>query len=256
MAIGEFTGLLKCLDDTLSALPAPTPTIVLMGDFNFNSKCIEWNLTEEGLLVPIVGNHSECVTEGGKQDRLQAQHLIDLADKHCLLQEVDQQTHLIEILDLIFSNNSDLIGGIFSEEWRTFTDHKLLVAHTTYQLAKTDHQAEEQYLCETGRRYSALDYHKAPWEAVSEELSKVDWEPMEEIAATCPSKGLEWFHEKVLGVLEKLVPMKKKRSRSRPKMHRMRRLLWKRLGKVKKALKTATSTEKVADLLQKMWQLE
>ena len=42
-AIGEFTGLLKCLDDTLSALPAPTPTIVLMGDFNFNSKCIEWN---------------------------------------------------------------------------------------------------------------------------------------------------------------------------------------------------------------------
>ena len=39
-------------------------------------------------------------------------------------------------------------------------------------------------------------------------------------------------------------------------MHRMRRLLWKRLAKVRKALKTATSTQKVADLLQRMWQLE
>ena len=58
-SISEFTGLLKCLDDTLSALPAPTPNIILMGDFNFNKKCILWNHSEEGLLVPLVANHSE-----------------------------------------------------------------------------------------------------------------------------------------------------------------------------------------------------
>ena len=79
---------------------------------------------------------------------------------------------------------------------------------------------------------------------------------MEEIAASSPVKSLVWYHEQVLKVLEKLVPIKKRRSRSKQKMHRMRRLLWKRLAKVRKALKTATSTQKVADLLQRMWQLE
>ena len=33
--LGEFAGLLKCLDEMLSALPSPSPNIILMGDFNF-----------------------------------------------------------------------------------------------------------------------------------------------------------------------------------------------------------------------------
>ena len=131
-----------------------------------------------------------------------------------------------------------------------------MLANTNFQLGRQNHSPEEQYLCQTGRRFSALDFNKAPWEQVTDELSKVDWEPMEDIAAACPTKALKWFHEQVLAILEKLVPVKNKRSKSRPKMHRMRRLLWRRLTKVRKALKTATSTEKVADLLQRMWQLE
>ena len=75
---------------------------------------------------------------------------------------------------------------------------------------------------------------------------------MEVIAASCPSKGLEWFHKQVLGVLETIVPIKKKRFTSKPKMHRMRRLLWKRLRKVRKAIRMETSTQRVADLLQRM----
>ena len=94
------------------------------------------------------------------------------------------------------------IGGVFTEVWRTFTDHKFVVAHTTYQLARDDGTPEQQYLCQTGRRYSVLDYNKAPWEAVSAELSKVNWDPMEEIAASSPEKALVWFHEHVLNVLE------------------------------------------------------
>ena len=39
-------------------------------------------------------------------------------------------------------------------------------------------------------------------------------------------------------------------------MHRMRRLLWKRLAKVRKAIKTASSIHKLSELLQRMWALE
>ena len=53
-----------------------------------------------------------------------------------------------------------------------------------------------------------------------------------------------------------MVPLKKKKSQNRPKMHRMRRLMWKRLNKVRKSLKTATSVHKLSELLQKMWELE
>ena len=81
-------------------------------------------------MVPVVGEHREVETAGGKQYRLQAQQLIDTANKHCLLQEVDQATHSVEILDLIFSKNCDLISSVAVESWDTFTDHSftLLIA--------------------------------------------------------------------------------------------------------------------------------
>ena len=38
----EFSGLLQCLDDTLSKLPTPAPTVILMGDFNFPHSSVVW----------------------------------------------------------------------------------------------------------------------------------------------------------------------------------------------------------------------
>ena len=215
--MAEFSGLIQCLDDTLSTLPAPTPNIILMGDFNFSKKCILWNHTEDGLIVPAVANHRDQADVGGKQDRLQAQHLVDLADKYCLLQEVDQPTHLVEILDLIFTNNSDLVGGVYSTEWKQFTDHNLVLAHTSFKLEKNNSCLEEQFLCQTGRRYSALDFHKAPWEEVCDQLSKVCWKPMQALTTSNPNEALSWFHDQVLGVLENLVPKKSKKTKSRQK---------------------------------------
>ena len=75
----EFASLLHCLDSTLSALPSPAPTVIMMGDLNLPKSCISWCRSDEGLLVPIVSGHREDETAGGKQDRLQAQQLIDLA---------------------------------------------------------------------------------------------------------------------------------------------------------------------------------
>jgi hypothetical protein len=81
----EFGELLKCLETTLSSLPSPTPNIVLMGDFNFPRSVVVWHRSEEGQLVPLVADHGDEALPGGKQDRLQAQQLLDLASKHFLL---------------------------------------------------------------------------------------------------------------------------------------------------------------------------
>ena len=254
--IEEFSGMLKCLDETLSALPSPAPTVILMGDFNFPKTCITWQYSEEGILVPIVAGHRDGETAGGKQDRLQAQQLIELSTKHSLLQEVDQATHAAEILDLVFTNNCELLSSINQQEWRSFTDHKLVIANVNYMFKQESSVREEQFLCDTGKRYKALDFYKAPWEEIKSEISSIDWKEMDDKAKSCPTAALSEFHEKLLKVLEKLVPVKKKKSGKKPKMHRMRRLLWKRHAKAKRHIKSSSSISKLSENLQKMWELE
>ena len=127
-----------------------------MGDFNFTKETVSWIRTEEGLLSPIVANHREGETVGGKQDRLQARQLMDIASKHSLLQQVDQVTHAIEILDLIFTNDSDLVSSILTEDWPSFSDHKLITVDVTYKSSEDSSYSEEQYLCNSGKRYGPL----------------------------------------------------------------------------------------------------
>ena len=89
------------------------------------------------------------------------------------------------------------------------------------------------------------------------ELGNIEWDDFEKIAKDDPVLALSMFHNKVLSVLEKLTPVRQKRKKnSRSKMHRMRRLLWKRLAKVRRAIKTATNIHKLSGLLQKSWDLE
>ena len=253
----EFAGVLQCLDRTLSTLPAPSPSILVMGDMNFPRSCISWNHSEEeGLLAPLVANHREGETAGGKQDRLQAQQLIDLASKYSLQQEVNTPTHAVEILDLVFSNNCELLTSVVSEKWDKFSDHNLVIASTTYQHGLDEILHDKQYLCDTGKRYSALNFHKAPWDVIRAEIAKVDWKNMEELAETCPTAALAEFHDKVLAIVEHVVPKKSKKSACKPKMERMRRLLWRRLAKIRKKFRSASTIHKVAEYMQQMWELE
>ena len=197
-----------------------------MGDLNLPNKAVSWKRSIEGLLVPIVANHREEETENGKQDRLQAQQLIDLASKHCMLQEVEEPTHLVEVLDLVFTNNSEIVVNINVESWPAFTDHKLVVVTTSFEMSHGQPEHEEQYLSETGKRYAALAFQKADMTEVAEALSKVDWSGFENLASSDTTAALAMFNEKVLDVVEHLVPKKKKKKKSKPKMHRMRRTQW------------------------------
>ena len=101
-------------------------------------KSVSWVCSEDGLLVPYVGGHWDIETAEGKQDRLQAQHLVDFCVKHSLQQEVDQVTHGVEILDLLFSNNCELVNSVGVEGWESFTAHKIVTVNTNYQYSKQE----------------------------------------------------------------------------------------------------------------------
>ena len=63
-----------------------------------------------------------------------------------------------------------------------------------------------QFLCETGCRYGALDFTSAPWQEVREDLARLDWDSLKEVASQSTTEALELFHTKVL---EKQMPKRK-----------------------------------------------
>ena len=88
----------------------------------------------------------------------------------------------------------------------------------------------EQHLTTVAKRYKSLNFQKAPWDIVEDNLGKINWSDMEDKS---PNDALEAFHDRVLGVLEQHVPQKAENPRIRKmKMQRMRRKLWKKHSKV------------------------
>ena len=181
--------------------------------------------------------------------------MCDLALKYSLIQQVDKPTHGVEILDLIFSNDQDLVSSVSVEAWPRFTDHKIVTACVSYQVG-ADPAIKEKYLLECGRRLKKLNFNKAPWEEIKHELSEVDWSDMEDAGKPSPKEALNIFMEELLPMLEKHVPERKPKKKIRHQMDRRRRILWRRLAKIRGRIKTASSIHKLTKLLQDKQDLE
>ena len=249
----DFTDMTAHIDDVLRESQKPGETVILMGDFNFPRDVIKWKRDEdEGFLYPVVADHRDG--EDGGRVRAQAQRLVNLALKYHLIQEVEQPTHCASTLDLIWTNDAHLVSTVIVEDWQSFTDHKVVIAHSTFQLGRDDQVREEMHLLESGRRLKKLDFNKADWPQIKTELAVIDWSHMEGLE---PTSSLSWFFAQVLPVLERHVPERKVRSKRRkPMMDRRRRLLWNRLRKCKAKLKSANSLNHLTKLLQNKAGLE
>ena len=200
-------------------------------------------------------SHRTEVVEDGLQERLQAERLCDLALHHNLAQLVDKPTHALEILDLVYTSDHHLVSHIDMEAFPLFTDHKILSIKVNFKTGVRPRK-EEMFLLDSGRRLRKLDFKKAPWPEIRKKLKDIDWSPMSRLARVSPTLAHSWFLVQVLPVLEGLVPVKRVCSGGRNKLHRRRKLLWRRIKKVRLKLETATSVAKLAKLLQDKQDLE
>ena len=130
-----------------------------------------------------------------------------------MAQQVDQPTHGVEVLDLIFTNNPDLISSVAVEPWPAFTDHKLVTAFPSFALG-TEPGKEEMHLLECGKRLKRLNFNKAQWVEVQAELGECDWCDLETAAKTSPTLALSIFMEELLPVLERHAPARSLRRKS------------------------------------------
>ena len=225
----------------------------MMGDLNFPANVMLWPRVD-GQLVPSVHGH-RVGTEDGLHVRLQAQKLCDLAIHHHMTQMVDQPTHGVEILDLVFTNDQQLVSHLDMEPFPQFTDHKILSIKVSFKLGVKPAK-EEMFLLDSGRRLRRLDFTKAPWTDIRTKLKDIDWSPMSRLARVSPTIAHNWLLVQILPILESLVPARKLGDGGRNKLHRRRKLLWRKLKKIKIRLQRATSVQKLARLLQDKQELE
>ena len=131
----------------------------------------------------------------------------------------------------------------------------MVTASVSYSLEK-EKEVVETHLLESGKRLKKLNFNKAPWPQIKEALSKVEWEPMNELAKASPTSAHSWFINTLVPILESLVPRKAPTSVKRRRVDKQRKLLWRKLSKVKRNIKLKSSFSKLSRLIQVKWNLE
>ena len=122
-----------------------------------------------------------------------------------------------------------------------------------YELEKQPAR-EQMSLLDSGRRLKKLDFSKAPWTSIRRELANINWTPMSSLATKSPTLAHSWLICQILPILERLVPLRTPGGRN--KLHRKRKLLWRKMGKISRKLRRSTSVQKLAKLLQDRQEIE
>ena len=153
----------------------------MMGDFNLPG--IDW------------------VQEQGK-GRADEDFLVLVQD--CFLtQFVDKPTRGSAVLDLLLSNDPNMVEEVESGEHFGASDHNIVCAKILLRVRVQD------------SRVRLLDFRKANLEGMRRELGDVDWETL--TTGQSASEKWETFKDQMCRVQSKYIPMRcKTRSRKRP----------------------------------------
>ena len=132
---------------------SPIPDIMLAGDFNFPKATWEHGIGEA------------VATTASEKKSLQL--LIDTASKLNLLQKVCFGTRITRLgndntLELIFTNNHELISNIYSET-SELTDHKYITCETSHHTKINSQQIQSSI----DTNLASYNYLQTDWEGLS-----------------------------------------------------------------------------------------
>merc|ERR1712126_320611 len=128
--------ILEEMNKTLNVKRVSEPTVIVAGDFNFSF--IKWTRKENG------GSRWEEKTNAGatRKRREQFENPIVETDKFKLVQIIEKETRKKNTLDLIFTNEVDMITNVDVNKL-TLSDHNLLEITTNIKTEKSQNQARK-----------------------------------------------------------------------------------------------------------------
>ena len=190
--------------------------IIIAGDFNFPG--IKW----------------EDLTIKRDSDYASGQSLMLFMAEHLLSQYVDCPTRDKNILDLLLTNNSNLVLHINTEDTNGLSDHRLVTVTTKESLKPIQPKPKPTFTKHTFRN---LKIHNADFDLISEHLSTVDWN---ELKLLCSEEEFpELFRLTVLQISELYCSTKSNNKRHENKFVKERRILNRKRRKLNQRLVSA-----------------
>ena len=141
-----------------------------------------------------------------------------------MMQCINQPTRGNNILDLVFTNNLQLINQVQIND-TIHSDHKIIQCDST-RLTKTEKKASNHY-----EKFDTLNFHsqKIEWDRINEEIDNINWDDI--LKDKSVSDMYETITQKHLEIAEKWVPQRKTKCKNKYK--RERRNIWCKLKKAK-----------------------
>ena len=214
---------------------APVPDVILAGDFNFPSAVWKHGIGE------AFGNTISVKNS--------LQQLIDVAANFNLLQKVTFGTRETRLgnnntLELIFSNNHELISNIYSEHTH-LSDHRCIICETSHSFNVNKQNVGEPH--ET--TLASYNYMQADWIALKKQLREVNW--IEMLNDKTSDEKTQVILEIVSSAVdEHCVRFRQQRGKAKKNIPRDRRKLLRNKKKLKTRLKKENITKEKKDHIE------
>lgn len=238
----DFQPCLKKIENYLKEVPA-TENIMMIGDYNF--PFVKWYEVENTAIYKVQSG-------GTTDEQLQAHALFDCADNFLMQQMITVPTRINNVLDLIYTNNTDMLSNIKVEPAsRKLTDHKIITADINYdmhKLPKPQSTSKTAKLAEFNFWSEKCDYEK-----VNNYLNSVNWD-QKLSSETSVSSDAELLNEEIFNACSLFVPKKKPKANS--KIPRDRKILFKRSKFLKKKLLSATKQKNLDKINEELEEIQ
>jgi hypothetical protein len=211
----------------------PSPSIILLGDFNFPS--VRWP-------GPVIWN------KRSKGDKKQFEILLEFTNAFFMTQAIDKPTRKDNYLDLIFTNSRDLLTQI--EVFESIqTDHKLVECAIQSFCPKVEMHTSSNI---NRSKLDKLNFYNANFDKIRDEISNINW--VETFKTLTLDEKLDFFMETIEYICSKHVT--EKRRPKKTKFQRKRRALARKRTRITKQIEKTPTHQKHNKLRKKYINLE
>ena len=263
----KFKEYLETVRDWVSSLEAegqPTPTILISGDFNLGF-LENWDEEKLEATKDAIGNRAN-VGKSVATDKIQAKLLIEFVEEHFLIQHISENTRKQSILDLVFSNDVNLILRCSQIQHVKLSDHNTQIAILSYNLKPQEVQEKINFATTVVPNYDTEGADEEDWIRTNALLNGVDWKTEFENKSET-EMTIKLLHEMEQAVVKTMKmkiekddessftntnDVKKKCFRSSNKIPRDIRKQMKRKKEASDGLRTVTSVRQCLKLKEKL----
>jgi len=240
----ELARLLKKLHEQFKSHQSPQPDVILLGDINLPHA--DW----------LSG---DCTSGASTDEQAMVKSLYDLTLEYFMVQQIDCPTNADgNTIDLVFTNNSDLVHSFTSLPQITRSDHYLIEISAVY---KSSGHAEDDDVPKDTKETSFFNLNffseDVDWHKLNNELSQHNWEG--EFKGLDSTSMLNKFLSVCLSIAKNHVPLKKKvigNLRQPNRIPKDRRKLMRTRTRIKRQVLRAKSDSKTQALTRRLIEIE